>query len=108
MFNKDKEKLKEAPFVLVGGQTKERILRIQALIKENQKQNKKVGVLSSIETKEFYQEADIVLAIACKRDLKAVTRNLFENIQELNKNNVDIILSETFPAKEIDDHLQCL
>jgi len=92
----------EAPLILIGGYFEKKILRIQELIKEYKKENKIVGVLSSIETQEFYKEADVVLSLGSKNDLQAVAKNVFIVINELNKKRVDIILVETFPAKEPD------
>ena len=53
-MNYKKEKTNEVPLILVGDCIEKRILKIQELIKKYKKQNKKVGVLSSLETKEFY------------------------------------------------------
>jgi len=92
----------EVPLILIGGYLKDKIVRIKELIKENKKQNKIVGVLSSIETREFYKEADFVLSPGSKNDLQVVARNISRIIEELNQKGVDIILAETFPAKEID------
>ena len=102
-MNCKKEKTSEVPLILVGDCIKKRILKIQELIKKYKKQNKKVGVLSSLETKEFYQEADFVLTAGSKKDLKTVAKNLSNLFEEFNKKKVDIILAETFPAIEINE-----
>ena len=94
---------KETLLILVGGYVKKRVLRIQELIQKYKKQNKKVGVLSSLETKEFYQEADFVLVAGSKNDLKTVARNTPILLEEFNKKEIDIILAETFPAIEISE-----
>lgn len=98
---------KEAFFILVGGHSMHRVLRIQELIKKYKKQNKKVGVLCSIETKKFYEQADFVLILGSKKELEVVSKNISRDIQELNKMAVDIILAETFPAKEINGDKLC-
>ena len=94
---------KETPLILVGGYIEDKILRIQELIQQYKKQNKKVGVLSSLETKEFYQEADFILIAGSKKDLKTVAKNLPNFLEELNKKELDIILAETFPAIETNE-----
>jgi len=102
-MNYKKEKTNETSLILVGGYIEEKILKIQKLIQENKKQNKKVGVLSSLETKEFYQEADFILVAGSKKDLKTVAKNIPALIKEFDKKGVDIILAETFPAIEANE-----
>ncbi len=89
------------PLILVNGKTKERILRIRNLIEQYQKQNKKVGILSSLETEKFYQKADLVLVPGPRKKLKIVAMNLFKILREFDKKKIDIILAETFPEKGI-------
>jgi L-threonylcarbamoyladenylate synthase len=91
----------ETPLILVGGYSENRVLRIKELIKKYQKQNKRVGVLASLETKEFYKEANLVLVPGSKKRLKTVAKNLFKIFREFDKKGLDIILAETFPKKEI-------
>lgn len=74
---------------------------IQKLIKKYQKENKVVGVLSSLETKKFYQNADLVLVSGSRKNLKQIAQNLFKTLREFDKNKVNIIISETFPKKGI-------
>ena len=62
-----------------------------------------MGVLSSLETKEFYQEADFILVPGSKKDLKTVAKNLSKLFREFDKKGLDIILAETFQAKEVDE-----
>jgi len=94
---------KEIPLILVGGYAEDKISRMQELIQQYKKESKKVGVLSSLETKEFYQEVDFILVAGSKKDLKTVSKNLPNFLEELNKKELDIILAETFPAIEINE-----
>lgn len=57
----------KAPLILVDNKNQPVKLKIQNLIKKYQKQNKKVGVLSLLETKKFYKEADLILASGSKK-----------------------------------------
>ena len=91
----------KASLILVKGRDKEIILKIQDLIKKYQKQNKKVGVLASVETKKFYKEADLVLNIGSRKNLKKVVQNLFKTLREFDKKEVNIILTESFMEKGI-------
>ena len=102
----------QAPLILVEGKTsKERVLKIQNLIKYYQKsrprrkfgpgKNKKVGVLASVETKKFYRDADLILTPGSRKNLEKVAQNLFKTLREFDKKRVDIILAETFPEKGI-------
>ncbi|MBZ1348233.1 MAG: threonylcarbamoyl-AMP synthase [Candidatus Nealsonbacteria bacterium] len=84
-----------------GVEGKEQVLRIQNLIKKYQKQNKKVGVLSSFETKRFYQQADLVLISGSRKNLEQIAQNLFKILREFDKQKVDIILAEGVPEKGI-------
>ena len=91
----------KAPLILISGRTKEKISRIQSLIKKYQKQNKKVGVLVSFEAKKFYKEADLILSPGSRKNLEKVAQNLFKNLRKFDRKGVNIILAETFPEKDI-------
>ena len=105
----------KAPLILNNNKSE-----IQNLIKKFQKQNKKVGVLCSDETKRFYKKAELVLTVGSRKKLKSVAKNLFTILREFDKLKidprmgvgikkrasrkrcgVDIILCESFPEKGI-------
>ena len=86
----------KAPLILASGRIKEMTLKIQNLIKKYEKQNKKIGVLASVETKKFYKEADLILSPGSRKNLEKVAKNLFKNLREFDKRGVDIILAEIF------------
>ena len=89
----------KAPLILVEG--KEQISKIQNLINYYKKKKKKVGVMATSETKRFYKNADLVLAVGSKKNLEKVAQNLFKALREFDKKGVDIILAESFPERGI-------
>jgi len=91
----------EAPLILVGGKAKERVKKFRDLIGLYQKQKKSVGVMISRETKKFLKEGDKILVVGSRKNLKEVSRNLFQTLRKFDRMKVDIILAETFPEKGI-------
>ncbi len=89
----------EAKIILFS--EKKMIENIQKIIIKYKKENKKVGVISTKETKNNYDLADLVLDIGSKNDLEKTARNLFKIFREFDEHKVDIILSETFSDKGI-------
>ena len=89
----------KAPLILVEG--KEQISKIQNLINYYKKKKKKVGVMATSETKRFYKNADLVLAVGSKKNLEKVAQNLFKTLREFDKKKVKVILAESFPEKRI-------
>lgn len=90
-----------AALILVEGKTKERISKIQNLINYYQKRKKTVGVMAVSETKKSYKDANLVLSVGSRKNLKEIAQNLFKALREFDKRGVDIILAEKFPEKGI-------
>ncbi len=63
-----------------------------------QDQGLRVGVLTTDERKDFYK-ADVLISAGSCTDLRTVARQIFNCLRTFDKMNVDVILSETFPAK---------
>lgn len=74
---------------------------IKKLIRENKKQQKRVGVMAVSETRNSYPEADLVLTLGSRNNLKVIARNLFKTLRIFDENKIDIILAEGFPEKGI-------
>ena len=91
----------KAILVLVQEEGREKIKKIKNLISQYQKQGKKVGVMCVSESKKFYKMANLVLPVGSKKNLKKIAQNLFETLRKFDKKGMDIILSESFPEKEI-------
>ena len=67
----------------------------QGIIEEAQKEGKKVGVLVTEENAAGY-EADLILTCGTKRDLSSIARNLYGVLREFDRQDVDVIYSESF------------
>jgi len=111
----------KAPLILIEG--KEQISKIQNLIDYYKKQKKIVGVMTTQENKHFYKNANLVLVVGSRKNLKEIAQNLFKTLREFDKKKVDpapfrkkarvkkkvsskrcgvdVILAEGFPEKEI-------
>ncbi|HAQ07100.1 MAG TPA: threonylcarbamoyl-AMP synthase, partial [Bacillus bacterium] len=81
-----------APFYLVKG-SKE---KIQQLVNEKRKQGLKVGVMTTVENKEFY-DAAVVIACGERTRLETVAEALYDTLRAFNRENLDIIYGEIFP-----------
>ena len=90
-----------APLILVEGNLNERIKKFRNLISLYRKQKKLVGVMISRETKKLLKEGDLILVIGSRKNLKEISRNLFQTLRKFDETGVDIILAETFPEKGI-------
>lgn len=85
-----------APMYLVNGSAS----FIQQLIREKQAQGLRVGVLATAESAPGY-ESDLVLACGKREDLSTVAAALYDTLRQFNHEQVDIILSEMFPASGV-------
>jgi L-threonylcarbamoyladenylate synthase len=91
----------KALLVLIEGNLKERVKKFKNLIDFYKKQKKMVGVMASQETKKFLKKGDMILVVGSRKNLKEISRNLFQTLRKFDKKKVDIILAETFPEKGI-------
>lgn len=111
------------PLILVEGNLNERIKKFRNLISLYRKQKKLVGVMISRETKKLLKEGDLILVIGSRKNLKEISRNLFQTLRKFDRIGVDpaplrkrvgvktrvsqkrcgvdVILAETFPEKGI-------
>ncbi len=78
-----------------------RLKKFKDLISFYKKQKKKVGIMISRETKKFLKNGDVVLVVGSRKNLKEVSRNLFQTLRKFDIKKVDVILAETFPEKGI-------
>lgn len=91
----------KATLILIDGNLKGRIKKIQKLINLYQKQKKRVGIMTAVETKKFYKNADLTLAVGSRKNLKEIAKNLFKVLRKFDKQKIDIILAEGMPEKGI-------
>ncbi len=85
-----------AAFYLVDGSRQE----IQQLVKEKRKEGKRVGVMTTIENKPFY-DADVVLACGERARLETVAEALYDTLRTFNQADVDVIFGEIFPEQGV-------
>ena len=83
---------------IISGDMEKVTLEIEKMLKEYKKQGKKVGILTTENNVNKYDN-DIILSLGNKLD--EVARNLFESLRALDDKGVDIILSEGFCEKGI-------
>ncbi len=85
----------EADIVLVDGERKNVIDRINALAAEERRSGSRIGVLCTVETAPFY-EAELVLPIGSRADEAGIARQLYALLREFDARGVDRIYSECF------------
>lgn len=84
-----------APLILV-----DHLDEMKNHIEENRLKGYRVGVLTTEESKNKYQ-ADVVLSCGSRTDLNTVAQKLYDVLRQFDKQQVDIIFSETFPKEGV-------
>ncbi len=86
----------DAPVYLVDGTRED----LQRLVDEKKAAGLKVGVLT---TEEFVSdfEADLILSVGRREDLKTVAQHLYDTLRAFNRSDVDIIFAEMFPEEGV-------
>ncbi len=90
----------KADLTLVDGESGKVMDKINELVKEQQQQGKKVGVIATDETADFYQ-ADIVTSIGARADEDAIAQHLYKILRAFDDSEVDVIYSESFATPRI-------
>lgn len=90
----------KADLTLVDGESAKVMDKINELVKEQQQQGKKVGVIATDETADFYQ-ADIVTSIGARADEDAIAQHLYKILRAFDDSEVDVIYSESFATPRI-------
>lgn len=83
---------------LVLGEPSKAASRIQGLAHQAKAKGQKVGILTTVEQQDQYQ-ADLVIACGSRKNPETVVRKLYQTLHRFNQENVDLILSETFPEE---------
>ncbi|MBP2243360.1 L-threonylcarbamoyladenylate synthase [Cytobacillus eiseniae] len=86
----------DAPLFLVDGPKE----FIQKLVDEKRAEGQSVAVLSTEETKDFYQ-ADYVVACGKRLNLETVASSLYDALRQFNHMEVDVIYGEMFPNEGV-------
>lgn len=90
----------KADLTLVDGESAKVMDKINELVNEQQQQGKKVGVIATDETADFYQ-ADIVTSIGARADEDAIAQHLYKILRAFDDSEVDVIYSESFATPRI-------
>jgi len=83
----------KSPLFLVDGNR----TVLQQLVDKERSEGKKVGVLTTVENKGFYQ-ADQVMMCGSRENLASVASALYDVLRMFDQSDVDIIFSEMFPS----------
>lgn len=74
--------------------------RIREMVRDAMRIGRKVGVLTTQEHKDKFQ-ADVVIPCGRRSDPRSVAKGLFHALRQFDDEQVDLILSETFPETGI-------
>jgi len=88
----------KAPVILVEGNLLDVVAKIKELTEVYRAKGKKVGVLSTDETKNSYQ-ADTVKSLGNRSNLASIAQNLFCQLRDIDAENVDVIIAESVPSE---------
>ena len=89
-----------AEVTIIDGKIENTIEKIRHLAHYNIRNNKKVCILTTDESKDRYDEG-IIISLGKISDLNTVAKNLFEILRKCDDLCADIILSESFQRKGI-------
>lgn len=84
----------KAEVIIIRGNKEKTIEKIQELIENYKKENKRIGVLALEDTKYMYK-ADYVISLGDEQKLIDVAYNLFESLRVCDDYEVDVILSHS-------------
>lgn len=87
-----------AKLKIIMGNRKKTIEKINEMVHNYIDEGKKVGILSTEESKDAYKLGEKIV-IGSYTDLKEIANNLFEALRKFNELGVDIILAEGFEEK---------
>jgi L-threonylcarbamoyladenylate synthase len=85
----------KAPLKIIKGDLKKTIAKINEIVQNSIDENKRVGILSTDETKPYYP-AGLVISLGSRKDMSNIGQNLFEALRSFDDEKVDVILSEAF------------
>ncbi len=85
----------KADLFLVEGKSESVVKRINQLAVQCIKEGKKVGIIGTKETAEFYNNG-IVMSIGGRQEEEVIAHNLYKILRDLDNYDVDIIYSESF------------
>jgi L-threonylcarbamoyladenylate synthase len=90
----------EADLIVVEGQVPAVVNKVKKLGDFYRRYGKKVGVLATDETVSEYK-AFVVRSLGSRNDFAAIAKNLFRLLRELDSEDVNVIIAEGIPPKEL-------
>lgn len=90
----------KADMVIVDGEKEKVVEKITDLTHEAQTYGKKVAVIATEETKDFYA-ADMVLSIGTREEEDSIAKHMYKILRDCDKLDVDLIYSESFKTPRI-------
>lgn len=85
----------KAEMIIVEGKTENVIQKINRMSKDKLKAGKKVGIIGTDETVNYY-EYGLVISIGGRQEDEKIAHNLYRILREFDESDVDIIFSESF------------
>lgn len=85
----------KAPVKIVSGEIDKVVAKINEMVLNYNKQDKKVGIIATDETKDLY-ENQIVVSLGSRKKLSDVGKNLFKVLRSFDSMDVNMILCEAF------------
>ena len=90
----------KADMVIVDGTRKHVIAKINELVASHRDDGKKIAVIATEETKQFY-DADVVLSMGSRADEDSIAHELYRILRDCDELDVDVIFSERFSTPRI-------
>ncbi len=95
---KHKHYAPNADVIIVEGAISAVIVKVKELIDTYRMKGVKVGVLATDETIQAY-EADVVKSLGSRFNITAIAQNLFNQLREFDREDVDVIIAEGVPTE---------
>ncbi|MCL2643002.1 MAG: L-threonylcarbamoyladenylate synthase [Candidatus Bathyarchaeota archaeon] len=86
-----------AQMLLIDGSLQNIITKITTLSKQYSSEGKKVGILTTDETKNEYPQTYTIKSMGSRSNINLIANQLFNKLREFNKTPVEIILAESIP-----------
>lgn len=90
----------EAQMIIIKGQQREVVSKIQQLTAEQENQGKLVGILATEETKQNYQSGSVI-SMGSRSNLYSAAAAIFDALRQFDIQKVDIIYAEALSEENI-------
>ncbi|MGB9740575.1 MAG: L-threonylcarbamoyladenylate synthase [Candidatus Bathyarchaeia archaeon] len=97
---KHKHYAPRAEVIVVEGELSAIIDKVKDLAEQHTQKGLKVGILATDETTTYYGSY-MVKSLGSRSNLAAIAKNLFRLLREFDQENVDVIIAEGVPPKEL-------